>query len=72
VDAGGLDHGIEQSLDSQLQAGIDAFTAGDTADAVNQLQAFINHVNAQSGHHIDDALADDWVAYAQQIIDAVG
>jgi len=72
VDNAHLDHGIEQSLDSQLQATIDSFNAGDTADGVSQLGAFINHVSAQSGHHIDDALADLLIFSAQQIIDAVG
>jgi hypothetical protein len=34
--------------------------------------AFIHHVSAQSGDHIDDGLADAWITSAQQIIDAVG
>jgi hypothetical protein len=33
---------------------------------------YIHHVSAQSGKHIDDAMADAFIAAAQQIIDAVG
>jgi hypothetical protein len=72
VDAAGLPHGTQNSLDSQLQAAIAYFTAGDTADGVSQLGAFINHVRAQRGNHIPAALADAWIASAQQIINVVG
>ena len=76
VDHAHLDPGIQSSLDDQLQAAAASFAAGDTTAGVNQLQAFINHVSAQSDHHtdhhIDDALADAWIMSAQQIIDAVG
>ena len=72
VDHAHLDPGIQSSLDDQLQAAAASFAAGDTTAGVNQLQAFINHVSAQSGHHIDDGLADAFIMSAQQIIDAVG
>ena len=67
-----LDPGIQSSLDDQLQAAAASFAAGDTTAGVNQLEAFINHVSAQSGKQIDDALADAFIMSAQQIIDAVG
>ena len=72
VDAAGLDHGIQNSLDSQLQAAIADFAAGDPADGASQLGAFSNHVSAQRGQQIDAALADAWIASAQRIINAVG
>jgi hypothetical protein len=72
VDAAGLDHGLQNSLDSQLQAALAYFIAGDTADGVSQLGAFINHVSAQRGKKIAAALADAWIAYAPRIINAVG
>jgi hypothetical protein len=72
VDAAGLDHGMQSSLDDQLQAAIGYFSTGDTADGVSQLGAFINHVRAQSGQHIGADLAALWIAYAQRIINAVG
>ena len=72
VDAAGLAHGMQNSLDSQLQAASASFAAGHTADGASQLGAFISHVRAQRGKHIDAALADAWIAYAQRIIAAVG
>jgi hypothetical protein len=72
VDTAGLDPGLQSSLDTQLQAAIAFFAAGDTADGVRQLGAFINHVNAQRGKGIDATLADAWIALAQEIIQAVG
>jgi len=35
------------------------------------LGAFIHPVSAQRGKHIDAALADAWIAFAQRIIRAV-
>ncbi len=73
VDTAGLDQGLQASLDSQLQAAIAYFAAGDTVDAVSQLGAFINNVSARSGKGIADvALAGSWINYAQEIINAVG
>jgi hypothetical protein len=76
VDAGGLPQGLQNSLDSQLQAAAAAFSAGNTTAGVNQLKAFIHHVSAQSGNQNEDlinaALADALIKYAQRIINAVG
>jgi hypothetical protein len=73
VDTAGLASGLQSSLDTQLQAAIAYFNAGDTADGVSELGAFINHVSAQRGKGIaNTSLADTWIAAAQQIIDAVG
>jgi hypothetical protein len=71
VDAAGLAKGMQSSLDSQLQAAIAYFAAGDTADGVSQLGAFIHHVSAQGGKQIATGLANAWVADAQEIINAV-
>jgi hypothetical protein len=67
-----LTQGMQSSLDSQLQAAAAYFNTGDTADAVSQLQAFINHVNAQKGKLIDAGLAKTLIDAAQEIINAVG
>jgi hypothetical protein len=72
VDNAGLDHGSQNALDSKLQAAIDSFSRGDTTAGANQLGAFINQVRAQRGKKIAPATADDFLAYAQRIIDAVG
>src|SRR5262249_16701730 len=71
VDAAGLAQGMQNSLDSQLQAAIPYFPAGDTSDGVGQLQSFISHVGAQSGKQIAVGLANAWIASAQEIINAV-
>jgi hypothetical protein len=75
VDTAGLASGLQNSLDSQLQAAIAYFLAGDTADGVSVLGAFINHVRAQLGKGIQGAalaLAESWITDAQRIISAVG
>jgi hypothetical protein len=73
VDNAGLDQGIQSSLDDQLQAALASFAEGDTTAGVNQLGAFIHHVRAQSGQHIDAALANNTlIPCAQRIINAVG
>ena len=70
--AAGLAQGLQSSLDTQLQAALTYFNAGDKADGVSQLVAFINHVSAQRGKGIAADLADAWIADAQDIINAVG
>ena len=71
VTAAHLDHGLENSLLSILQAAIDSFNRGDNTAGENQLRAFQNHVRAQRGQEIDAALADALLAYAERIINVV-
>ena len=68
----GLEQGIQNSLDSKLQAALDSFSQGNQTAAKNQLAAFLNEVSAQSGKKIDDALADALSASALEILNAVG
>jgi autotransporter-associated beta strand protein len=68
VTAANLDHGVENSLVSILDAAIDSFNRGDNTAGVNQLGAFKNHVRAQRGQEIEAGLADALLAYAQRII----
>jgi hypothetical protein len=72
VDTAGLNHGMQNSLDAQLQAATADFADGDTADGASQLEAFINHVRAQRNKAIAANLADAWIAAAQRIISALG
>jgi hypothetical protein len=70
VNSSNLPSGTQNSLDAKLNAAIAAFDRGDTTAGDNQLRAFINEVNAQSGKTIDPALATIFVADAQRIINA--
>jgi hypothetical protein len=72
VNDAGLEQGIQNSLDSKLQAALDSFSQGNQTAAKNQLAAFLNEVSAQSGKKIDDALADALSASALEILNAVG
>jgi hypothetical protein len=72
VDAAGLDAGTQNALDSKLQAALDSFGRGNTSAAVSQLRAFLNLVSAQRGKKIAADQADDFIASAQRVINAVG
>jgi len=64
--------GGEKSLLAQLESAAAAFERGQMKAGCNQLRAFINHVNAQSGKKINATTAAELVARAQEIIRAVG
>lgn len=59
---------VTASLTPSLDAAIAAFARGQTTAAVNQLKAFQNKVQAQSGKKIDKVTADALIAMAQSII----
>ena len=67
---GGLDlpEGTENSLVSKVENVIKSLEKGNSRAAVNQLQAFINHVEAQSGKKIAEQDADMLVEYANHVI----
>ena len=64
-----LPQGIENSLVSKLEAAIKSLDRGRENAAENQLNAFINQVEAQRGKKISEEDADALIAAAQQIID---
>ena len=67
-----LQQGIENSLDSKLDAvskALDDVNENNDIAAINALQAFINALEAQRGNKISEADADALIADAQQIID---
>jgi hypothetical protein len=55
-----------------LREAIDSFNQGNTKAGANQLGSFINYVSALRGKRIDATLADELIAEAQWIINAVG
>jgi hypothetical protein len=66
-----LQQGISNSLDSKLQAAmqaLDDINENNDVAAINTLQAFINAVEAQRGSKISEANADALITSAQEII----
>jgi hypothetical protein len=72
VNSLGLDPDFQASFDAQLEAVQTDLENGDTTQACNDLQAFINHVQAQSGKHLTEAQAAQLIAAAQQIQNVLG
>lgn len=67
-----LQQGISNSLDSKLQAAmqaLDDINENNDVAAINTLQAFINAVEAQRGNKVSEADADAIIASAQEIIE---
>ncbi|MCB9286487.1 MAG: T9SS type A sorting domain-containing protein [Lewinellaceae bacterium] len=67
-------NGQKNSLITKLHRAKLQFEEGDNNNAVNMLNAFINQVQALSGGNnkpIPQAIADDWVAIAQNLIDNI-
>jgi hypothetical protein len=70
-DAMNLPHGIANSLDAKLNAALDSINRGNNKAAVNQLNAFINEVQAQTGKAIAQNQAQQLISSAQSIISAL-
>ncbi len=68
INAMKIDHGITTSLDSKLNAVISSLASGHDNAAKNQLNAFINEVNAQTGKMITPTQANNMVSSANIII----
>lgn len=67
-----LHKGTETSLLAKLDAAMAALAAGDTKTACNNLGAFINEVQAQSGKKIPAPDADALIKLAEQIKTGLG
>lgn len=72
VEAMNIHHGTKESLLTKLYAAQDSLDRGKSDTAANQLNAFINHVEAQRGKKLTDAQADELVERANCIINACG
>ena len=64
--------GVANSLLRKLDAAQAAQDRGQSDVAVNQLHAFVNEVNAQTGKHIQAEHADHLVMHANNVIAALG
>lgn len=73
VDEGHIDNpGIANSLFAKLDAAQRALDRGNTRGAIHQLEAFIHHVEAQSGKHIEAEHAQHMIHHAHLVIEALG
>lgn len=63
--------GIARSLLAKLDAAEEALEDGHTAQAIEDLRAFIREVQAQSGKHIDPMHAQHLVSHARSVIQAL-
>jgi hypothetical protein len=66
-----LPKGTQQSLLANLNAAKSAFARGDTTAGANQLNAFINEVQAQRGHKLTAQQADQLLGGAELILGCV-
>jgi hypothetical protein len=64
----GLDKGLENSYISILENTIKSMDKSKWKTSVNQLNAFINHVEAQSGKKLTEGEADGLIPAAEWII----
>lgn len=63
--------GIARSLFAKLDAAQAAHDRGQPTVAINVLQALINAIGAQSGHHIDAQHAAHMIEHTQSVIEAL-
>lgn len=61
VDDADLNQGTENSLISKLENALEHVNAERDTPACNVLSAFVNHVQAQSGKHIAEDMADEFL-----------
>jgi hypothetical protein len=64
-----LSYGMSTSLVAKLNTVIDSLSKGNCISATNELNAFINEVNAQSGKKISQAQANSLLSGAKNILD---
>lgn len=62
------DRGVTRSLLAKLDAAEKDLKQGDTTNAIDQLKAFIDEVQAESGKHIDAAHVQQMVMRVQMMI----
>jgi hypothetical protein len=67
-----LPHGTENSLTSKLEAALKSLENGQCDTAINQLEAFINQVEALRGKKLTEEEADALIAAAEAIISMIG
>jgi hypothetical protein len=71
IENSGIHDGIMKSLTKKLHAIIAAVERGNLKAAVNKIEAFKNEVKAQSGKTIPIDLAEQWLNWADEIIQKI-
>ena len=71
VTIGDLNNGIGNSLISKLNESVKAINKGNSNSAINQLEAFINQVNALKGKKLSPENSDEILERVQKIIDVL-
>ena len=66
-----LNKGLTKSLTTKLYEAIDYLNSGDNTGGIDALNSFINSVEAQAGKKLTNEQADQLIAEAQSIIDAI-
>lgn len=72
IASAGLSQGIENALITSLEAALASLEAGDVDAAEDQLNAFINKVEAAKGRKISTELADELISAAEGILASLG
>ena len=72
VTGAGLPHGIENSLLAKLENAQRKVDGGQIAVACNSLDAYLNEVRAQNGKKLQANYAQDLIATALGVQDALG
>lgn len=67
----GVPSGINTSMTNKLDDAIALYEAGNYADAIARLTAFVNQTRAQAGKTIPDDTATLWLADANQLLEAL-
>jgi hypothetical protein len=68
IEAMGLHAGLEDSLETKLSDALDSIADEEYDEASNQLEAFINQVEAQRGKKLTEGQADQLIESAEIII----
>jgi hypothetical protein len=71
VDGMNLPKGVARSLDAKVQAALSSIDAGRNTAAVNQLNAFIAEVKAQTGRYLSASQAQALTSEARRIVAAL-
>ena len=64
--------GVANALQAKLDGAQAALDRGQPDVAINQLNAFVNQVQAQAGVHIDPMHAEHMIMHARTVITALG